>query len=106
MLAIKKSGGVAGVNFYPPFLRNEGIATVDDVIRHIEYIASLTGTEHVAIGSDFDGTDGKLPHGLERAELLQVIPERLARLNYSEVQIEAVCGRNAARVMKMCLGGE
>ncbi len=51
---IALSGGVVGVNFYPPFLsgQNGGIA---DVVRHIRHIISVGGAECAAVGSDFDG---------------------------------------------------
>ena len=103
--AIAKANGIVGMNFYPPFLNNEGVATLDDVIRHIEYISSLIGTDHIAIGSDFDGVDGNLPKGLESAGDLQKIPDRLLQLNYSEDEVKAICYGNYLRVLKCVLPG-
>ena len=105
LCAIAKANGIVGMNFYPPFLNDEGMATLDDVIRHIEYISSLIGTDHIAIGSDFDGVDGNLPKGLEGAHTLQSIPNRLLKLNYSEDDVKAICYGNYLRVLKCVLPG-
>ena len=105
LCAIAKANGIVGMNFYPPFLNDEGMATLDDVIRHIEYISSLIGTDHIAIGSDFDGVDGNLPKGLEGAHTLQSIPNRLLKLNYPEDDVKAICYGNYLRVLKCVLPG-
>jgi len=58
--ALFVKGGMVNVTFYPPFINEfyEGIdVTTDDVIRHIEYICSLGGTDRIGFGSDFDGID-------------------------------------------------
>ena len=59
---IKQSGGLIGLNFHPPFLKDDGIATVDDLIAHTEHCLSLNTQDSLAIGSDFDGAD--LPQGI------------------------------------------
>ncbi len=100
MKAIAKADGIVGINYYPPFLNSSGEATVDDVIRHIEYMAGLIGTEHIALGSDFDGTDGVLPKGLSSPEDVQKIPERLLKLNYSDEQVEAICWINVKKSLE------
>jgi membrane dipeptidase len=59
--AIGESGGVAGVNFGGMFVRDDGGVDgrfpLSGIVRHIDYIASRIGIDHVAFGSDFDGTD-------------------------------------------------
>ena len=101
--AIAKVDGIVGMNFYPPFLRDDGGASIDDVVRHIEYIASLIGTRHIAIGSDFDGVDNNLPKGLDGADKLQLIPNRLLELNYPEDDVKSICYGNYLRVLKRLL---
>jgi membrane dipeptidase len=58
--AIGASGGVVGVNFAVKFLRKDGEGNPDtplsDLVRHFCYIADRIGVDHLAIGSDFDGT--------------------------------------------------
>ena len=45
-------------------INNDGDSDIDDVIAHIDHIVNLVGIDHVAIGSDFDGTGGNLVEGL------------------------------------------
>ena len=58
--AIGASGGVVGVNFAIKFLRRDGEENPDtplsELVRHFCYIADRIGVDHLAIGSDFDGT--------------------------------------------------
>ncbi len=51
--ACAKTGGVIGVSAFPTLLADAG-ATIDDFVRHVEYITRLVGIDHVALGLDFD----------------------------------------------------
>lgn len=56
--ALFAKGGVVHVTFYPPFLeeRHDVIkVTTEHIIRHIDYICSIGGKNHIGFGSDFDG---------------------------------------------------
>ena len=55
-LAIK--GGVAQVTLYNGFLKEEGQATIQDAIAHLNHMVDIMGIEHVGIGTDFDGDGG------------------------------------------------
>ncbi len=101
--AIKNCGGSVGINFYPPFLNELGFANIDDIIGHIEYIAGLIGIEYISIGSDFDGVDNDLPYGMEHPGKLQTIPNRLARMNYTQQEIDCICHDNMLRVFSKVL---
>lgn len=100
---IKERAGCIGINFYPPFLNCTGTASVDDIIRHIEYIASKIGIEYIGIGSDFDGVENKLPKGMEHPGRLQTICEGLRKLNYSQKHIDMICHENMLRIFKNIL---
>lgn len=102
LLAIKDNGGVTGMNFCPAFLTEGQQATIDDVIRHIEYIAGLIGPEHIGLGSDFDGI-GRTPVGLEGVQCLPDLINRLLRLNYTKEQVEMIAGGNFMRVIQEVL---
>jgi membrane dipeptidase len=102
LLAIKNNGGVIGINFYTHFLNNSPKATMDDVLRHIEYICSVVGEDHIGIGTDYDGIESA-PDGLDSTHLLPALFERLARLNYSESFIEKFAGMNLMRVLRQVL---
>ena len=58
--AIGASGGLVGINFAVKFLRKDGEGNPDtplgDLVQHFRYIADRIGVDHLAIGSDFDGT--------------------------------------------------
>lgn len=45
-----------GLNYSDHFLRNDGGATFDDLLRHVEHFLSLGAESCLALGSDFDGT--------------------------------------------------
>lgn len=85
-------GGYIGVNFFAEFLK--GIkATIDDIIRHVEYILSLGGQQAVGFGSDFCGAP-RTPEGLNSVADFQSIPEAMARRNYSDTLISQICYGN------------
>lgn len=50
--AIADTGGVIGVVALPSFISPEKHPTVDDMVNHIDYVASLVGWQHVGIGTD------------------------------------------------------
>ncbi len=102
LMAVKNNGGVVGINFYTHFLNNSPKASIDDVIRHIEYICSVAGEDHIGIGTDYDGIE-TTPDGLDSTHLLPVLFERLAQLNYSGSFIEKFAGLNLMRVLRQVL---
>ena len=102
LLQIKKNGGVVGLNFYPYFLNNTENADIEDVIRHIEHICSVTGEDHIGIGADFDGIECT-PSGLEGTQCIPVLFDRLLQLNYSSSFIEKLAGKNFMRVIEQIL---
>ncbi len=55
--ALLKKKSVIGITFVPQFLTDKNEATVDDVLRHLDYICSRGGEYSVGFGSDFDGID-------------------------------------------------
>lgn len=121
--AVGERGGVVGVIFASQLLRGDGVvATADDVVRHIEHVAVLIGLEGVALGPDWiDYMDDFLPDtianmgydpailkwadGLEGLHEIASLPEALARHGYADVDIAAICGGNALRAVRRCLGG-
>lgn len=55
--ALFKKNGVIGITFVPQFLTEQTSATIADILRHIDYVASRGGDKHIGLGSDFDGID-------------------------------------------------
>lgn len=100
--ALAQRGGVMGINFCPPFLRSDGPATVDDIVRHIDYIVDLVGPEHVGFGSDYDGIT-TTPVGAEDVSRLPAVTEALMARGYDEAAVRAIVGNNFMRVFRQIL---
>lgn len=93
---IARRGGVIGVNFYYGQLTDKRKATLDDVVRQIDYIAELAGTDAVAIGSDFDGMD-QTPKGIEHPGEFQNLPQALIARGYSDDDVMKILYSNLKR---------
>jgi len=99
---IASGGGVIGINLYPPFLEYTGNAGILSIIKHIDYIAGLVGTGAIGLGCDFDGVDD-LPDGISGVESVGSILNMLARMNYSDRDIEGIAGKNYVRLFTQIL---
>jgi membrane dipeptidase len=53
MRACARTGGVIGVVGLPPFIGDVTDPKLDNLVRHIAYIAELVGVQHVGIGMDY-----------------------------------------------------
>jgi membrane dipeptidase len=102
IIALKTNGGVMGINLYPFFLTGTTKASLTDIIKHIEHISGLIGTEHIGIGADFDGIE-ITPVGIAGVEDIKKIYNELLKLNYSEESIKKLAGGNFMRVIKRVL---
>lgn len=96
--SIAQKGGVIGVVFYPIFLSSTGTATIDTVIRHIDYIKNLVGIDYIAIGSDFDGIE-VTPVGLEDVSHLPNLTLALLGHGYTPADVRKILGGNFLRVL-------
>jgi membrane dipeptidase len=92
ILALVKRDGIIGLTFVPQFLHAGGTASMADLVRHIEHVASLGGVRHIAFGSDFDGTD-TWPDGLEKADNYVRLAEYLLRY-YTEEEVHGFLWKN------------
>lgn len=73
--------------------------TVADVVDHIEHVARVAGTDHVGLGSDFDGIE-ITPAGLEDVSCYPAITTELLTRGWGEAEIRKVLGGNAERVLE------
>lgn len=78
---------------YPPVL-----ASVSDVVDHIDHIVKVAGINHVGIGTDFDGGGGV--EGCYDVSEMGNITLELLRRGYSEQDIRKIWGGNFMRVFK------
>lgn len=97
--AIIDRGGFIGVNFYSGFLRSDGPATLDDVVRHIDALCALGGEHVVGFGSDFDGIDSS-PESLSDPSCFPVLLDALRNRGYSEQTLENLAGMNLWNLLK------
>ena len=87
MEAIAEKGGLIGVGFWDGAVCDNTPKSVAEAIR---YGINLIGEDHVALGSDFDGT---ITPGFDSSELVAITHE-LLELGLSELQIKKVMGNN------------
>ncbi len=98
--AIVERGGVIGINLYPEFLRADGAATADDIIRHVDYALENFGENSIGFGFDIDGTDGKYPIGLSED---MSIPDAVCEIllsRYSEDVVSKIAGGNVLNFLR------
>jgi membrane dipeptidase len=96
---IADKNGVIGINYFNDFLveKDNGIsATVGDILKHIEYICALVGTDHVGLGSDLDGMDNA---PIRDVRDITLIIDALYKANYKEDDVRKICGGNLLRVL-------
>jgi membrane dipeptidase len=98
--AIARRGGVVGVNFVPEFL---GGASLAHVVRHVRHMVEVMGPDHVALGSDFDGTS-TTPEGLADVSHLPALTAALLRSGLRPEIVRKFLGENALRVFRTVWG--
>ena len=102
MKAMARKGGVCQITLYNGFLRNDGKASMSDVIAHLEHAIDVMGIDHVGIGTDYDG-DGGVPGMADTSENIRLTVELLRR-GYSKEDIAKIWGGNWLRVLAMAKG--
>ena len=102
LLAIRDSGGVAGVNFGNAFLRTDGKRDSDTplstIVRHIDYLINIMGDDHVALGSDFDGIT--LPDDLHDVSGLPRLISALRDSGYYQFVLNKLLWGNWQKVLQ------
>jgi microsomal dipeptidase-like Zn-dependent dipeptidase len=96
--AIAAQGGLIGVGTWPTVVCDTDPAAIARAMRHV---ADLVGVEHVALGTDFDGTV-KPPFD---ATGLPQLTEALLDAGFSASDIRQIMGANAVRFLRQSLPG-
>jgi len=104
--AVRESRGVVGLNFAVGFLREDGardagmpIARMAD---HVEYMVKRMGIDHVALGSDFDGT--LVPAELRDAAGLPKLVAAIEARGYKGGDLRKLLQGNWVRVLRETWG--
>jgi membrane dipeptidase len=74
------------------------LATVQDMVNHIDHIVKVIGIDYVGIGTDFDG-GGDLS-GCRDVSQMQNVTLELVKRGYSENDISKIWGGNFMRVFR------
>ena len=74
------------------------LATLDDVVAHLEHVREVAGVQHIGLGGDYDGV-GELPVGLEDVSAYPRLLAALAERGWSDEDLAGLTCRNVLRVM-------
>jgi membrane dipeptidase len=74
-------------------------ATLKQVADHIEHVRKVAGSDHVGIGSDFDGID-HTPEGLEDVSKFPDLFAELIRRGWSDADLRKLAGQNLLRALR------
>lgn len=89
---IAATGGVIGIGFWDTAVC---ATTVPAIVKAIRYTADKVGVDHVALGSDFNGTI----HAPFDSTGLAQLTEGLLKAGFSEADIAAIMGGNVQRLL-------
>jgi len=93
---VAENGGVIGVGLFRSVLCGDDL---DAIVQAMNYIRDLAGVEHIALGSDYDGTVavifdvGGLP----------LLTDALLAAGYTPAEIRMIMGGNTLRVLSQVL---
>ncbi|MGI6029734.1 MAG: dipeptidase [Candidatus Heteroscillospira sp.] len=97
--AVAESGGVVGLNLYPPFLGGYGL---EHAARHAEHMLKVCGENHVCLGCDLDGVT-ELPEGISGIQDMPLLRRALSDGGLNEEQLEKVFFGNLMRFWERTL---
>ncbi len=102
--AIAETGGIVGVNFATCFLNPDGqrdpTTTFEMMLRHIDYLVSKLGIDHVGFGSDFDGA--MVPNVITDVTGLPKLQNAMHLHGYDETSIKKITHDNWLNTLAKC----
>lgn len=105
--ALAERGGVAGINYYAAFLKDEEEGKspqhgfCKDMVAHMKHMKQIGGIGCIGLGSDFDGIDTMTEMG--DCSGMQLLADEMSREGFTTGEIEAVFHDNVLRVYKELL---
>jgi membrane dipeptidase len=72
---------------------------IDALLRTIDHAVKVAGTDHVGLGSDFDGISGMAPVGMEDVSKYPSLVRGLIEMGYKDGDIRKILGENLLRVL-------
>jgi microsomal dipeptidase-like Zn-dependent dipeptidase len=95
LTAIANRGGLIGL--WPYHHHGQGVANLDELMRHARYLADLVGAEHLCLGSDMNGVPGVMS-GYRGERDVPVITAGLLAADFSAGDVRGILGENFLRV--------
>ncbi len=105
LAAIKDSGGLVGINFVTCFLREDGQmtdASLDDIVRHADYLIERLGEGGVGLGSDYGSV--KVPQEIGDISKLQKLVQAFRSHGYNDALLRKICSENWLNVLERIWG--
>jgi membrane dipeptidase len=106
LAAIRESRGMVGLNFATSFLRADGRrdaqTTLEEMIRHLDYLIEHVGVDGVGLGSDFDGAT--IPAVIGDARGLPRLVDAMRTHGYDDSTLHKICWQNWVGVLERTLG--
>ncbi len=96
---LAQADGVVGVTFVPEFISGPE-ASIKELVAHVNHMLDIMGDDHVAFGSDFDGTENTVVKDVGSFPLLI---EELRKQGLSATQIDKLLRGNYLRILKSVL---
>ncbi|WP_241505863.1 dipeptidase [Parahaliea mediterranea] len=96
MQRIAAAGGIIGVGYWDGAMCD---ISPRNIVAAMRYGIDLVGVDHIALGSDFDGS---VTTAFDTAELA-VLTEEMLRAGFSEAEIRKVMGENMLRFLRQNL---
>ena len=93
---VARTGGLIGIGYWSTAVCGTDAAAI---ARAIRYTVTVAGVEHVALGSDFDGSTA-MP--FDSTGVVQVT-DALLKEGFSEKEIRLIMGENTLRVLRQSL---
>ena len=90
---------VAGDQVVRDFMEAGKLPRVDWnlIVEHIDHAVKIAGSDHVGLGSDFDGA--VMPVGMQDVTHVPQITDALLKKGYTESDIRKILGENTLRVL-------
>jgi len=103
--AIANTGGLVGICFHSPMLKDSGAAFLSDIVDHIQYAVKVMGSDHVAIGTDIGGRI-QLPLGISETDYVKELIEEMLRRGMSNKTIAKIMSENVFRLTSWLLSSD
>ncbi len=92
IVAIANGGGIIGIGFWKAAMCE---VSTDAIVQSIRHVVNLVGVQHVAIGSDFNGS---VTTPFDSSDL-SLLTQTLLDNGFSQEEVRAIMGENLRRVL-------